>query len=177
MLKPIIPENEAERLKTLQELNILDTSPEERFDRVTRYAANLFKVPIALVSLVDEDRQWFKSRVGIDATETPRDISFCAHAINSNEVFMVVQTRADPRFADNPLVTGEPRIRFYAGAPLEMENGMRVGTLCMIDKVPRVLDEAELQQLTELAKVIVKELQGEGESAVFLDSLDNRLPS
>lgn len=133
---PAKPADEPARLDALRALNILDTSPEERFDRLTRLAKRLFDVPIALVSLVDVDRQWFKSCVGLDASETPRDISFCGHAIVGDEILMIRDTLVDERFHDNPLVTGAPHIRFYAGCPLRVPNGSKIGTLCLIDADP-----------------------------------------
>jgi GAF domain-containing protein len=119
MLVPGKPANEDERFKCCTALNLLDSAPEERFDRLTRLAKRLFNVPIALVTLVDKDRQWFKSCVGLDATETSRDVSFCGHAILQNELLLVPDAREDVRFHDNPLVTGAPNIRFYAGYPLD----------------------------------------------------------
>lgn len=123
MQKPAKPLDEATRLDTLRALNILDTLPEERFDRLTRLAKRLFGVPIALVSLVDEDRQWFKSCQGLHASETSRDISFCGHAILGDDIFLIPNAAADERFHDNPLVTDEPHIRFYAGCPLTVSKG------------------------------------------------------
>lgn len=120
MIKPTIPSNEAERLHALRTLNILDTSHEERFDRVTRMAKRMFNVSISLVSLIDEDRQWFKSKQGLEATETPRDISFCGHAINQEGLFIIPDAVKDERFFDNPLVTAAPYIRFYAGYTLKI---------------------------------------------------------
>jgi GAF domain-containing protein len=136
MQAPAIPENEAQRLAALQRLYILDTSAEERFDRLTRLAKVMFQVPTALVSLVDADRQWFKSRQGLDACETPRDISFCGHAILQGDIFHVPDTHVDLRFSDNPLVELEPKIRMYTGAPLLTPDGLRIGTLCIIDDQP-----------------------------------------
>ncbi|MDO9199841.1 MAG: GAF domain-containing protein, partial [Hydrogenophaga sp.] len=133
MKPPDRPIDEKLRLQTLQSLHILNTHAEERFDRLTRMAKRIFGVPIALVSLVDANRQWFKSCIGLDASETPRDISFCGHAILGSEVFVIPDTAADPRFSDNPLVTGYPHIRFYAGCPLVAANGQKLGTLCVID--------------------------------------------
>ena len=130
MQEPFLHPEEEKRLKTLRDLLILDTEPEQRFDVLTQYAAELFEVPIALVSLVDENRQWFKSRCGLDATETPRSISFCGHAILEKEPLVINNALEDPRFFDNPLVANDPHIRFYAGAQLPMDNGMPVGTLC-----------------------------------------------
>lgn len=173
MLNPILPENEEERLRTLRELLILDTPPERRFDLITEYAVTLFKVPIALVSLVDTNRQWFKSKQGLDVTESPRNISFCGHAILENDVFVIHDALLDPRFFDNPFVTGEPHIRFYAGAQLRMNNGMSVGTLCIIDRVPRQISAEELMQLKELAKVVSMELQSIAATDKFFAALNS----
>lgn len=155
---PLIPDDERQRLDGLRRLAILDTAAEERFDRITRMARNMFEVPISLVSLVDEERQWFKSRCGLDAQETPRDISFCGHAILGEGLFVVEDATRDPRFADNPLVLGEPHIRFYAGSPLQLAGGHKVGTLCLIDRRPRRLDERERVLLTDLAGMVEHEL-------------------
>ncbi len=160
MQAPAQPINEAERLQALRDLQLLDTPPEERFDRITRLAQQLFGVPIALVSLIDRDRQWFKSRQGLEATETPRDVSFCGHAILGNEVFQVPDAWADPRFADNPLVTGAPKVRFYAGAPLAIDPQYRIGTLCLIDHEQRELDATEMATLRDLA-ALAEEALGE----------------
>lgn len=154
-----LPPDEEPRLRALQECGLLDTAAEERFDRFTRIAAALFDVPIVLVSLVDRERQWFKSRRGLDVSETARDAAFCAHAILSDDVLQVQDALADDRFADNPLVTGEPRVRFYAGAPLTLKNGIHAGTLCVIDHRARNLDNGQLQLLRDLAKLVEQELQ------------------
>ena len=167
MHKPITPHDEKTRLETLRSLKLLDTSPEERFDRLTRLAKRMFGVPISLVSLVDADRQWFKSKQGLDADETPRDISFCGHAILGDDVFMVPDATMDERFADNPLVTASPNIKFYAGCPLRVMNGSKIGTLCVIDKEPRVMDEEDLALLRDLAEMAEQEL-----AAVQLSTLD-----
>ncbi len=158
MKSPEIPENEQGRLSALQALDILDTGREERFDRLTRLASHVAGTPIALVSLIDQYRQWFKSRVGLDAEETPRDISFCGHAILQDELFQVPDALQDPRFSDNPLVTGDPSIRFYAGVPLELESGHTVGTLCVIDRKPRTLDAEQQSLLKDIARAVVDEL-------------------
>jgi len=158
MIAPAIPANESSRIDTLRSFNILDTSPEERFDRLTRLAKHLFNVPIALVSLVDTNRQWFKSCVGLSASETPRDISFCGHAILGDEIFMVPDTLTDERFHNNPLVTGGPGIRFYAGCPLAVQNGSKLGTLCLIDIKPRILNEGECNLLQDLARMVEQEI-------------------
>lgn len=158
MLEPATPLDETVRLKALHSLRILDTEPEERFDRITRLARSVFRVPISLVSLVDSDRQWFKSRNGLDAAETPRRISFCGHAIRGQDVFVVRNACNDERFCDNPLVLGEPAIRFYAGYPLRAPDGSRLGTLCIIDREPREFGEEDAETLTHLGQMVEAEL-------------------
>ncbi|HYF16535.1 MAG TPA: response regulator [Ramlibacter sp.] len=156
MLDAPIPADDAQRVDALCRLNVLDTAPEERFDRITRTAQRLFEVPIALVSLVDLDRQWFKSRQGLEAPETPRNVSFCGHAILQEGAFVIADAHADPRFADNPLVTGPPHVRFYAGMPLHDRDGWRIGTLCLIDRAARPFtaqDEAALADLAGWAEL------------------------
>jgi len=155
---PEIPQSESTRLETLKTLNILDTPAEERFDQITRIAKKSFNVSMALVSLVDENRQWFKSSVGTDTCETSREISFCGHAIHSDEVFIVPDTLKDERFEDNPLVIGEHGIRFYAGYPVKAFNGEKLGTLCLIDNKPRDLTEEEIETLKDLGAVVEREL-------------------
>ncbi len=167
MKKPDIPQNERARLQALQALEILDTSPEERFDRLTRMARRLFDVPIALVSLVDTDRQWFKSNTGLSVRETPRDISFCGHAILGDDVFIVSDAAEDERFLDNPLVSDDPKIRFYAGCPLRVSDGSKLGTLCIIDQRPRKLNADDLETLKDLAAMAEREI-----AAVQLATLD-----
>lgn len=167
MLKPEYPENELERLQTLHALKILDTEPEERFDRLTRMAKRLFDVPIALVSLVDDNRQWFKSCFGLPVQETDRDVSFCGHAILSSECLVVEDATKDNRFFDNPLVAGEPNIRFYAGYPLKGINGMKLGTFCIIDDKPRVFDKEDMRDFEDLAVMAERELE-----AVQVSTLD-----
>ncbi len=158
MLCPPLPDNETQRLASLQACRVLDTAPEERFDRITRIAQASFGVEIALVSLVDSDRQWFKSAQGLAATQTPRDISFCGHAILGEDIFEIPDALQDTRFADNPLVIGAPFIRFYAGMPLRSPDGYRVGTLCIIDPQPRRLDARERDILRDLARCVEQEL-------------------
>lgn len=157
-----IPHNEKERLAALQALLILDTPPEQRFDRITAFAAAEFEVPIVLISLVDEERQWFKSCVGLDVCETSRDLAFCAHALLSPATLIVPDALEDERFRDNPLVTGPPHIRFYTGAPLVLAPGVIAGTLCLIDTRPRLLDEIELAILSTLRDLAVIELKERG---------------
>lgn len=168
MKTPDLPVNEKTRIKTLKSLDVLDTEPEERFDRLTRMSQRLFGVPIALVSLVDENRQWFKSCVGLDVNETPRDISFCGHAILGDDVFIIADAASDARFADNPLVVDEPHIRFYAGCPLRSLNGSKLGTLCIIDRKPRNMTGEDIETLKDLASMVEREL-----AAVQLATLDD----
>lgn len=158
MIEPPIPADEPERLAALRELRVLDTPDEERFDRITRIAGDLFQVPIALVSLIDTDRQWFKSKVGLTVGQTPRTISFCGHAILADTPLIVEDALADERFADNPLVTGAPGIRFYAGMPLKSGAGLRLGTLCLIDRAPRRFAAADAHRLADLAAWAEREL-------------------
>lgn len=160
MLAPPTPSNETRRLETLRGLKLLDTPPEERFDRVTRLAKQIFSTPIALVSLVDADRQWFKSAQGLDAPETPRNVSFCGHAILDDKIMVVNDAAKDQRFCDNPLVCNDPNIRFYAGYPLSAPDGSRVGTLCVIDRVPREISREQAQLLRELGRMVEEELVG-----------------
>lgn len=148
---PPAPEEE-HRLSTLKALGLLDTPPDERFDVITRTAASLFGMPISLVSLVDANRQWFKSRTGLDAQETPRNVSFCGHAILGSEILVVDDARKDERFNDNPLVTGAPHVRFYAGRPLSAPNGQRIGTLCLIDRRSRALTPEQRDLLENLGR-------------------------
>lgn len=154
MIPPSIPENEIERLDALRSIGILDTEPEEEFDNITRLAAWICQVPESLISLLDARRQWFKSKVQLEACETSREVSFCGHAINNqqDEIFVIEDAQADQRFADNPLVTGDPRIRFYAGVPLLDDRGYALGTLCIIDQQPRKLSSDQLQGLRTLAR-------------------------
>jgi len=166
MIKPAIPSDESRRLQALRDLRLLDTPPEERFDRVTRLAKQLFSTQIALVSLVDADRQWFKSRQGLDATETPRDISFCGHAILDDKIMIVNDAESDLRFCDNPLVCGDPNIRFYAGYPLAAPDGSRVGTLCVIDEKPKEVSDEQMQLLRELGRMVEEELHAANDATL-----------
>jgi ribonuclease BN (tRNA processing enzyme)/CheY-like chemotaxis protein len=154
------PAEEELRLAAVRSLAILDTPPEERFDRLTRLAAAVFDVPVALVTLVDHDRQWFKSRHGLDMSETHRDLSFCAHAIHADDIMVVPDTRLDSRFADSPVVTAAPHVRFYAGYPIRDAAGMRIGTLCLIDTRPRDLDPGKLGLLRDLGSLVQREMCG-----------------
>ena len=154
-----IQQNEKKRLKVLWQYEVLDTVPEEVFDELTELAARICEAPIALISLVDEKRQWFKSKFGTDVNETSRDISFCAYAITQPDLFIVPDASLDERFARNPLVMSEPKIRFYAGAPLITPDGYALGTLCVIDKVPRELRPEQKQALSILAHHVVSQLE------------------
>ena len=156
-----LPQDEAARLQALHDLEVLDTDPEPRFDQYTDLASSTFDVPIALITLIDEDRQWFKSRHGVDVAETPRDMAVCAYTILGDDVFQVPDAFADPRFADNPLVASGPRFRFYAGAPLTLSNGLRAGTLCVVDHRPRLLDDDQLAELARLAGLVTAELESD----------------
>ena len=154
-----LPANESERLAALWDLGILDTEPEERFDRYTELACSTFDVPIALMTLVDEERQWFKSHPGLPVSETPRDESMCAHAILGDDVFMITDALRDDRFAENPHVARGARLRFYAGVPLTSTDGQHLGTLCIMDHRPRVLDDEQIERLRQLGRMVEAELE------------------
>lgn len=157
---PPVPAREEDRLATLQRYELLDTPAEAAFDQITRLAAKLLKVPVALISLVDRDRQWFKSRVGLPVQETPREHAFCAHALDSDALLVVGDARQDERFADNPLVTGDPNIRFYAGAPLRTADGLALGTICVIDDQPRpALTPEEEEALRDLSAMTMAHIE------------------
>lgn len=192
MKAPDSPANEHSRQTALDQLRILDTPPEERFDRLTRMASRVLDTPIALISLIDRDRQWFKSCVGLGVNETPRSISFCGHAIFDTQQLVIEDTREDERFCDNPLVTGDPNIRFYAGTPLHSADGHALGTLCVIDRKPRTLSEEDRQFLRDLADCAEEqisarelaihyrerelELEQQNESLVMLKQLADLVP-
>jgi GAF domain-containing protein len=153
-MKAPLPENEAERLKALYELEILDTEAEKSFDDFTRLACYICKTPVALITLIDSDRQWYKSRIDLPVSETSRDISFCAHAILQPGPFLVPDALQDERFKTNPMVISEPKIRFYAGAPLTTE-GYNIGTLCVIDREPRTLTRGQILALKTLSDQVI----------------------
>ena len=159
MISASAPENEKERLDQLLELNILDTLEEQQYDDLTYIASQICNTPIALVSLIDKDRQWFKSHYGLDARETPRDVAFCSHAILSDDVFIIEDAEKDERFADNPLQTDAPYVKFYAGAPLIFDKNIRLGTLCVIDNKPKKLDADQIKALQALARQVVSQLR------------------
>lgn len=153
------PQNEKKRLEALFRYNILDTKAEQDFDELVKLASQICEVPISLISLVSEDRQWFKARVGLGASETHRDLAFCAHAIHDNDIFEVANALEDERFANNPLVTQDPNIKFYAGMPLQTPDGFNLGTLCVIDQKPKTLTEKQKDALRVLAKQVINQLE------------------
>lgn len=159
---------ETNRLAALDKTKLLDTLPEERFDRLTRLASRALGTDIALVSLIDKDRQWFKSRAGTDVTQTPRSQAFCAHAIQSDEIMVVPNAKQDPRFAQNPLVTGDPNISFYAGAPLITKDGYALGTVCVIDAKPREdFSEDDKQILADIAATVMAEIEATAQDQII----------
>lgn len=175
MEEPAMSPDEPLRLETLRRLGLLDTPAEERFDRFTRLARRIFGVPIALISLIDRERQWFKSAWGINIAETPRRVSFCAHAILQSELTVVEDTHQDVRFWDNPLVVGSPHIRFYAAYPLKASNGCRLGTICILDRQPRQFHEPERALLRELGQIVVHEMEaGQWATLDELTQISNR---
>lgn len=151
MIAPDIPQNELERLATLHGLQLLDSKADEGFDRLTELAAQIFDVPMSMITLIDEDRQWFKSSQGLSVCETPRRISFCGHVVADGQPMVVNNALRDPRFSDNPLVTGAPFIRFYAGYPLFIKPDICVGTLCLIGTMPRTFEDTDMHRLRLLA--------------------------
>ena len=186
MIPAPLPENDAARLRALKSYELLDSRQEQAFDDVVDLVAESFEVPIALVSLIDAERQWFKAKCGLDACQTDRDMSFCAHAIlEPTRLLVVPDARLDPRFSANPLVTGSPRIRFYAGCPLVDPDGYPLGTLCVIDTTPRTFSDAQEQRLRRLARLAMNLIearkyaraamhhfqQRQAEQAVFADRI------
>ncbi len=159
MATPMPIKNEGARIAALQRYAILDTEPEQAFDDLVLLASFICNTPIAMISLVDEDRQWFKSKMGISIPETPREIAFCATAIGQSDVFVVPDTLNDERFRNNPLVTSEPKIRFYAGAPLINEEGYALGTICVIDRTPRQLDSGQQAALKALSRQVLAQME------------------
>ncbi len=158
-MKAPVPKNEKKRLEVLWQYEVLDTVPEQIFDDLAYLAASICETPVALITLVDEKRQWFKSKVGVDVSETSRDISICSHAILQKNLFVVPDTTQDARFAQNPLVTAEPKIRFYAGAPLITPEGQSLGTLCVVDMVPRSLRPDQRRALQILSRHVMTQLE------------------
>ncbi len=171
---PMMSTNDAARVDALQKYAILDSEPEQAFDDLTLLASYICKTPIALISLVDEDRQWFKAKVGISATETSRDIAFCSTAIQQTEVFVVPDTLKDERFRTNPLVVSEPHIRFYAGAPLINEDGYALGTLCVIDRAPRNLADDQEAALKALSRLVLMQMEFRRNLFLLKEALSDR---
>lgn len=169
-----ISDDELERILALKRFEILDTEPEEAFERITRTVATIFEAPVVAVSLVDENRLWFKSCYGLDVTETSRDVAFCTHTIMRDEIMIVNDATKDPRFQNNPLVTGDPAIRFYAGAPLRSGEGFRLGTLCVIDFQPRKITEVQCKILEDMAALVVDAMELRLNRETVLDELNNR---
>ncbi|MGE3332550.1 MAG: ATP-binding protein [Rhodospirillaceae bacterium] len=170
-----LPTNEKQRLERLRKYGILDTPPEEAFDRIVRLAATILDVPIATISLIDDGRQWFKARVGIEAPETTRDVAFCAHAILGKDIFVVNDATQNPLFSDNPLVTGDPNIRFYAGAPLTTHDGFNLGTVCGIDCKPRTVTSEQKALLRDLGALVVDQMELRAAGRTALAEVDERI--
>jgi len=168
------PANEEARVIALDKYAILDTDPEQFFDDLTLLASHVCNTPIALISLVDEDRQWFKSRVGLNASETSRDIAFCSTAILQTDVFVIPDALADERFRDNPLVVSDPHIRFYAGAPLINEDGYALGTLCVVDRAPRELAPEQKEALKALGRLVLAQLEFRRNLILLKEALSDR---
>ncbi|MGL6050670.1 MAG: GAF domain-containing protein [Aeromonas salmonicida] len=154
-----VPADEIQRQDTLASYGVLDTPSDEHLDRLVRLAAKLIHAPIALISLIDAKRQWFLARHGLEITETPRHMAFCAHAISSDKPLIIADAQLDPRFRTNPLVTSEPYIRFYAGVPLKAQNGHNLGTLCILDRMPRHFTNSQESLLHDLAQLVLRELE------------------
>jgi len=171
-MKAPIPDNEAERLTALREYHILDTAAEQAYDDITALAAYLCDVPIAMISLVDESRQWFKSRLGLNEQETPRDVAFCAHAILQSEPLIVRDALKDTRFSDSALATRSPHIRFYAGFPLASPEGFALGTLCAIDRKPRRLSPEQQRAMQALSRQVMALLELRRVSALMAEALE-----
>jgi GAF domain-containing protein len=171
-MKAPLPANEAERLAALKEYHILDTGTEQSYDDITTLAAQICEVPTAMISLVNEDRQWFKSSLGVEQRQTPREVAFCAHAILQDKPFIVRDARKDRRFAGSALVTGEPHIRFYAGIPLVNPEGLALGTLCVIDHQPRRLSVAQQKALQALSRQVMALLESRRVSARLANALE-----
>jgi GAF domain-containing protein len=165
---------EAARIAALNRYAILDSEPEEAFDDLVLLAAHICRTPMAMLSLVDDHRQWFKSKVGVKVQETPKDISICAHAIEQHDLYIIPDTCKDPRFRENPLVIGEPRIRFYAGAPLVNEDGFALGTLCVVDREPRNLDEEQKEALNALSRLALRQMELRKNLQLLKEALNDR---
>jgi GAF domain-containing protein len=171
---PMMSGNDAARVDALQKYAILDSEPEQAFDDLTLLASYVCKTPMALISLIDEDRQWFKAKVGISATETSRDIAFCSTAIQQRDLFVVPDALQDERFRTNPLVVSEPNIRFYAGAPLINEDGYALGTLCVIDRTPRNLAADQEVALKALSRLVLMQMEFRRNLLMLKEALSDR---
>jgi GAF domain-containing protein len=169
-----ITSREAARVAALDRYAILDSEPEQSFDDLVTLAAQICKVPIAMLSLVDDHRQWFKSKLGVQVTETPREISICAHAIQQGDLFIVPDTLQDPRFRDNPLVVGEPHVRFYAGQPLVNDDDFALGTLCVVDREPRELDPDQKDALSALGRLALRQMELRLNLRLLKEALNDR---
>src|SRR5262249_39126855 len=170
----VAPSQEAARVAALDRYAILDTEPEQTFDDLVVLASYVCKTPIAMLSLVDDRRQWFKSKVGVQIRETARDISFCGHAIQQEDLFIVPDTLKDPRFKENPMVVGEPHIRFYTGAPIINEEGFALGTLCVIDRQPRELDSEQKEALWALSRLALGQMELRQNLRLLKQALNDR---
>jgi GAF domain-containing protein len=168
------PSQEAARVAALDRYAILDTEPEQSFDDLVVLASYICKTPIAMLSLVDDRRQWFKSKVGVEIRETPKEISFCRHAIQQEDLFIVPDTLKDPRFKENPMVVGEPHIRFYTGAPIINEEGFALGTLCVIDRQPRELDSEQKEALWALSRLALGQMELRQNLQLLKQALNDR---
>jgi GAF domain-containing protein len=174
MVTPMATKNETARVEALHKYAILDTEPEQAFDDFVQLASFICKTPIAAISLVDEDRQWFKAKVGLSVSETPREIAFCATAMQQPDVFVVRDALQDERFRDNPLVVSEPKVRFYAGAPLIDEDGHALGTLCVIDRVPRELAPDQQAALQALSRLVLGQMEFRRDLILLKEALTDR---
>ena len=168
------PANDAARVAALEKYAILDSEPEQAFDDLAKLATFICKTPIALVSLIDGERQWFKSRIGIDATETPREVAICSTAIQQSDVFVVPDAQKDERFQNNPLVVSEPHIRFYAGAPLITEDGFALGTLCVLDLVPHEFSHEQKEALKTLGRLVLAQMEFRRNLILLREALTDR---